>query len=441
MTVARVLPLVFVLLLGLSACTGEAPGAAGKDPAESAAETAAVPAAETPLEASLEVLPGVEVLVRDHAEDLAGKRVGILTNPTGVTRNLQSTIDAVRDMPGVEVVRLFSPEHGLRGQHYAGDKVNENRDPVSGLPVMSLYGATRRPTPEMLEGLDVILYDIQDVGHRTYTFVSSLTYLMEACEKAGVAVWVLDRPDPTGGMHVGGSMIDPDLLSFIGIHEVPQVYGMTPGEWAQMIQAERTPGIDLKVIRMQGWRHGMTFGDTGWIWVPTSQHIPQWTTSYFYGMTGTLGELGKVNVGVGTPNPFELIGAEWLDGQTFAARLNAHGVPGVIFRPLSFSPRYALGTGKMLHGVQIHISDYHLVNPADVLAVLIIELVRIAPERNLFADYLLENGKPSGFLKALGDRAMAEQLAQNEVPDGLLAGRSEKLEAFLERRDRYLLYP
>ncbi len=439
MSLARFLPLVLLLSLGLAACTGESPDATETAPAGTPAEQEA-PSGTAP-GTPPEILPGVEVLVRDHAKDLAGKRVGILTNPTGVTRSLQSTIDAVRGMPGVEVVRLFSPEHGLRGQHFAGDKVNETVDPISGLPVMSLYGATRRPTPEMLEGLDVILYDIQDVGHRTYTFVSSLTYLMEACEAAGVAVWVLDRPDPTGGFHVGGPMIDPDLLSFIGIHEVPQVYGMTPGEWAQMVRAERTPAIDLRVIRMEGWRRGMTFGETGWIWVPTSQHIPQWTTSYFYGMTGTLGELGKVNVGVGTPTPFELIGAEWLDGQTFAERLNAHGVPGVIFRPLSFSPRYALGTGKMLHGVQIHISDYHLVNPADVLAVLIIELVRIAPERNLFAGYLLDNGQPSGFLKALGNRAMAEQLARNEIPEGLSPGGSEELDAFLERRDRYLLYP
>ncbi len=361
MTTARLFPLVFLMLLGLSACTGEAPDGAETASAE---ETEALSVTETSAQESLEILPGVEVLVRDHAEELAGKRVGILTNPTGVTRDLQSTIDAVRGMPGVEVVRLFSPEHGLRGQHYAGDMVNENRDPVSGLPVMSLYGATRRPTPEMLEGLDVILYDIQDVGHRTYTFVSSLTYLMEECEKAGVAVWVLDRPDPTGGHIVGGTMIDEDLLSFIGIHPVPQVYGMTPGEWARMIKAERTPGIELKVIGMEGWRRGMSYGDTGWIWVPTSQHIPQWTTSYFYGMTGTLGELGKVNVGVGTPTPFELIGAEWLDGQALAAALNNHELDGVIFRPLSFSPRYALGTGKMLHGVHIHISDYKTVNPA-----------------------------------------------------------------------------
>ena len=425
----RVLLLAWLIPFGIAGCK-EAPSEA----------PAPLPVEAPPAEAA-EVLPGVEVLVRDFTEELAGKRVGIVTNPTGVTRTLESTIDAVRAMPGVEVVRLFSPEHGLRGQHYAGDKVNETRDPVSGLPVMSLYGATRRPTPEMLEVLDVILYDIQDVGHRTYTFVSTLTYLMEECENASVAVWVLDRPDPMGGKVVAGPMIDIDLLSFIGVHQVPQVYGMTPGEWAQMIRADRTPGIELKVVKMDGWRRGMTFGETGWIWVPTSQHIPQWTTSYVYGMTGTIGELGKVNVGVGTPTPFELIGAEWLDGPLYAERLNGLGLEGVIFRPLSYSPRYALGTGKMLHGVQIHISDYKEVNPADVLAGLITELLRIAPERNLFADYLRENGSPSGFLKALGKRAMAEQLARNEVPEGLTEGRSEKLEAFLERRDRYLLYP
>ena len=388
-----------------------------------------------------EVLPGVEVLVRDHGGELQGKRIGILTNPTGVTRELVSTIDAVRAIPGVEVVRLFSPEHGLRGQHYAGDKVDETVDPVSGLPVMSLYGATRRPTPEMLEGLDAVLYDIQDVGHRTYTFVSSLTYLMEECEKAGVAVWVLDRPEPTGGNMVGGPVIEEDLLSFIGIHPVPQVYGMTPGEWARMIRAERTPGIELKVVKMDGWRRGMTFGETGWIWVPTSQHIPQWTTSYFYAMTGTIGELGTVSVGIGTPTPFELVGAEWLDGQEFARRLNARGLPGVIFRPLSYSPRYALGTGKMLHGVQIHISDFHEINTAHVNAALMAELVQIAPDRNVFAKYLKENGSPAGFLKALGKREMAEKLANNEVPGELVSGQSKELEAFLERRKSYLLYP
>ena len=386
-----------------------------------------------------EVLPGVEVLVRDHARDLEGKRIGILTNPTGVTRTLESTIDVVRALPNAEVVRLFSPEHGLRGQHYAGDKVNENVDPISGLPVESLYGATRKPTPEMLEGLDIVMYDIQDVGHRTYTYVSSLTYLMEACEAAGVAVWVLDRPDPMGGQITGGPMLDDDLQSFIGIHPVPQVYGMTPGEWARMIKAERTPDIELRVIAMDGWQRGMNYGELGWIWIPTSQHIPHWESSYFYAMTGTLGELHALNNGVGTPSPFQLLGAQWLQPIEFAARLNAQELPGVIFRPTSFKPRYAFGTGELLHGVQIHISDIKTVDPTKVLTALMLELMHAAPERKLFDALDNGNGQATMFLKALGDRSLAELLARNKL-DAFETTGNQALESFRERRLKYLIY-
>jgi len=398
---------------------------------------------EAPAETSREqeqVLPGVEVLLRDHATDLLGLRVGILTNPTGVTRELESTIDVVRKLPGVEVVRLFGPEHGVRGQYFAGAKVNETVDAVSGLPVVSLYGATRRPTAAMLEGLDVVLYDIQDVGHRTYTYVSTLTYLMEACAEAGVAVWVLDRPDPLGGRVVGGPMLDPDLVSFIGVHSVPQVYGMTPGEWAQMIRAERVPGIELRVIPLDGWRRGMTYGETGLPWVPPSQHIPHWESSFFYAMTGTIGELRRVNEGVGTPTPFELIGAPWLDGRAFAERMNALALPGVRFRALSYTPRYGTGSGELLQGVQIHVMDYDVVVPPRIGAALMAQLAGIAPEQRIFANYLNEDGSATGFLKALGDRTIAETLAGNRVPESLVTGESEALEAFRARRADYLIY-
>jgi uncharacterized protein YbbC (DUF1343 family) len=390
-------------------------------------------------EAEKEVLPGVEVLARDYAGELQGLRVGILTNPTGVTRQLESTIDVVRELPGVEVVRLFSPEHGLRGQFFAGDKVSDMRDPVSDLPVVSLYGATRKPTAEMLEGLDVVLYDIQDVGHRTYTYVSTLTYLMEACEEAGVAVWVLDRPDPMGGLKVGGPVIDSDLLSFIGIHEVPQVYGMTPGEWARMIQAERTPDVDLRVIPMDGWRRGMDYGDLGWIWIPPSQHIPHWESAYFYAMTGTIGELRRLSEGVGTPAPFQLIGAPWLDGQAFARRLNAADLPGVIFRPTSFKPRYGTGSGELMQGVQIHVRDYDAVDPAGTGLALMAALVEQAPEQDVFADFVKEDGSTTGYLKALGSRELAEELAANRPPV-ISDEQQARLRAFLERREQYLLY-
>lgn len=420
-----------VLSLLLAACS-PAP-----EPAPEPAPKPAEAAAPAP---SREVLPGVEVLLRDHADALAGLRVAILTNPTGVTRRLESTVDAVGALPGVELVRLFGPEHGVRGQHFAGAKVEESRDPVSGLPVFSLYGATRRPTPEMLEGLDVVLYDIQDVGHRTYTYVSTLTYLMEACEQAGVAVWVLDRPDPLGGRVVGGPMLDQDLLSFIGVHPVPQVYGLTPGEWARMIRAERTPGIDLRVIPLDGWRRGMSYGETGLPWVPPSQHIPHWESSFFYAMTGTIGELRRVNEGVGTPTPFELVGAPWLDGPAFARRLNARGLPGVLFRALSYTPRYGTGDGELLQGVQIHVTDYGAVDPPRVGAALMAELAAIAPEQGVFARYLGDDGAATGYLKALGDREIAKALAENRVPEALLGGESEALRAYLERREGYLIY-
>ena len=419
--------IAFALLsLSLAACSPEP-----EPPA--APETAEVPETVT-------VLPGVEVLLRDHAADLAGRRIAILTNPTGVTRRLESTVDVVAALPEVEVVRLFGPEHGVRGQHFAGAKIDETRDPVSGLPVFSLYGATRWPTAAMLEGLDAVLYDIQDVGHRTYTYVSTLTYLMEACEAAGVAVWVLDRPDPLGGRVVGGPMLDPDLVSFIGVHPVPQVYGMTPGEWARMIRAERTPGVDLRVVPLDGWRRGLNVGETGLPWVPPSQHIPHWESSYFYAMTGTLGELRRVNEGVGTPTPFELIGAPWLDGLEFARSLNALELPGVRFRALSYTPRYGTGDGELLQGVQIHVLDFNAVSPPQVGAALMTQLVEFAPEQEIFANYLNADGSATGFLKALGDRAIAEALAENRVPQTLLTGRSEALRAFLARRDGYLIY-
>ncbi len=389
--------------------------------------------------AGAEVLPGVEVLARDHADALAGKRVGILTNPTGVDRQLVSTIDVVRALPDVDVVRLFGPEHGVRGQYFAGDKVAADIDPVSGIPVASLYGATRKPTPEMLEGLDIVLYDIQDVGSRSYTFVSSLTYLMEACAEAGVAVWVLDRPDPLGGRVVGGPMIDDDLLSFIGIHPVPQVYGLTPGEWATMIQAERVPDIDLRVIPMDGWQRGMTYGELGWLWVPPSQHIPRWESSYFYAMTGIIGELRRLNEGVGTPTPFELMGAPWLDSRAFAAAMAERDLAGIAFRPLTYSPRYATGSGETLQGVQLHVTDFSQVDPAAVGLALMAELVEIAPDQNLFANYENEDGSATGFLKALGSRHMAEQLARNHPP-APSAAEQVAFKAYLERRESYLLY-
>lgn len=386
-----------------------------------------------------EVRPGVEVLVDDYAKELRGKRVGILTNATGVDRELNSTIDLIRGLEEVEVVRLFSPEHGIRGIAAAGEKVEDDVDPISGLPVVSLYGATRKPTQAMLEGLDLVLYDIQDIGSRSYTYISTLTYLMEACQKAGVEVWVLDRPEPMGGHRVAGPMIDHDLMSFIGVHHVPQIYGMTPGEWARMIHGERTPSLSLTVIPMDGWRRGMTYGDLGWPWVPPSPHIPHWQACYFYAMTGTLGELGKVSEGVGTPMPFELAGAPWLDANALAAELNAQRIKGVIFRPTSFTPRYGSFEGQVCHGVQIHVTDFERVSPATVSRELMAAINRVAPERGVFADIDL-TASPSLFLKALGDRGLAQALRDGASLKAELPRMEAERDGFIKRRSQYLIY-
>jgi uncharacterized protein YbbC (DUF1343 family) len=388
--------------------------------------------------ASAVIKPGVEVLCDEYAAALAGKRVGILTNPTGVDRALVSTIDRVRALPGVRVVRLFAPEHGLRGAFAAGAQVDENRDPVSGLPIVSLYGASRRPSPAALKDLDVVLYDTQDVGHRTYTFVSSLTYLIDACEKAGVEVWVLDRPEPAGGDKVGGPMLDEANKSFIGVMNVPQEYGLTPGEWARLVQAERTPRLKLRVIPLRGWRRGMTYGELGWLWVPPSEHVPRWETSLFYAMTGTLGELQVVSEGVGTPLPFEQVGAPWLDGVAFEQALNARRLPGVRFRATSFRPRYGTHAGSVCQGVQIHLTDPHACQPARVSAAILQTLATMYRSRHLFAPTRSEGYQM--FLNALGDSAYARALAAGGPFDSVEEKMAAQHERYAQRREKVLIY-
>jgi uncharacterized protein YbbC (DUF1343 family) len=383
-----------------------------------------------------EALPGVEVLLRDHAGELNGKRLGLLTNPTGVDRRLNHTIDLIRAIPGARLARLFAPEHGVRGGYYAGEKVDETKDPISGIPIASLYGRTRRPTPEMLKDLDIVLYDIQDVGNRHYTFISSLAYMMEECEKAGVAVWVLDRPEPMGGNIVGGAMLNAGLITFIGIHTIPEVYGMTPGEFARMYQAEKTPKLDLRVVPLEGWKRGMNYGALGWVWVSPSQHIPRWESCYYYSITGTIGELGRVSEGVGVPLPFELLGAPFVDGVRLAKELNARSLPGVVFRPATFSPRYGRFQGKSCQGVQIHITDYSKVNPPVVATELMAALNRLYADQKIFSN--LSEGNL--FLPALGDPALADHLADGGNPLDHQKRINSELEKFLTRRTKYLLY-
>ena len=306
-----------------------------------------------------QVKPGIEVLRDLNFAPLQGKRVGLITNPTGVDHRLVSTIDILHQAPGVRLVALYGPEHGVRGDVHAGDKVGTTTDPATGITVYSLYGATRKPTLEMLKGIDVLVYDIQDIGCRSFTYISTMGLAMEAAAEAGIEFMVLDRPNPLGGVRIEGNLVEEPFESFVSQFPIPYIYGMTCGELARMLNEEKmlSKQCKLTVVSMEGWRRDMVYTDTGLPWVLSSPHIPQASTSFFYPVSGILGELGIISIGVGYTVPFEVFAAKWIDAPKLARALNAYNLPGVIFRPIYFKPFYSVAKGKNVQGVQVHLTD------------------------------------------------------------------------------------
>ena len=317
-----------------------------------------------------QVVPGIEVLEQDGFRVLKGKRVGLVTNPSGVSRDLRSTIDILFDAPEVNLVALYGPEHGVRGDAWAGDHVDGGKDPKTGLPVFSLYGPTREPTPEMLKGIDVMVYDIQDVGTRCYTFISTLGLVMRACAKEGIEVVVLDRPNPLGGRKVEGTYVREGFFSFVSQYPIPFVYGLTPGEVAIMINEEgmnrgqkgdlEPLKCKLKVVPMRGWHRWMRYTDTGLPWVLPSPNIPSPRSALCYPASGIAGEFGHLQIGVGYTIPFETFAAEWIDADALKARLDSYRIPGTVFRTIHYKPIAGSKQGKTVHGVQFFFTDWEL---------------------------------------------------------------------------------
>ena len=309
-----------------------------------------------------QVTTGLEHLIEMNFEPIKGKRVGLITNATGVDATLRSTIDILHESPEVDLVALYGPEHGVRGDYAAGDKVESYTDPSTGIPVFSLYGATRKPNPEMLNQVEVLVYDIQDIGVRSYTYISTMGLAMEAAAELDIPFVVLDRPNPLGGLKVEGALVEEEFKSFVSAFPIPYVYGLTPGEIAKMIASEQWMNthkpVQLEVIEMKGWERAMTFEDTGLPWVPTSPHIPHPYSSYYYVTSGIMGELGIFSEGVGYTLPFQVFASEWIDEQRLSDAMNALDIPGVYFRPIVFKPFYGRDQSKTLHGVQIHIYDF-----------------------------------------------------------------------------------
>ena len=263
----------------------------------------------------IKIKTGIEVLKEQNFKCLEGKRVGLITNPTGVDNQMKSTIDILHEAPNVNLVALYGPEHGVRGDVHAGDHVTDITDATTGLPVYSLYGKTRKATPEMLKDVDVLVYDIQDNGCRSFTYISTMGLAMEAAAENGKEFIVLDRPNPLGGLKVEGNLVEDDCVSFVSQFKIPYVYGLTCGELALMLNAEKMleggKQCKLHVVKMKGWKRKMDYVQTGLQWVPSSPHIPHTHSSFFYPVSGILGELGYMSIGVGYTIPFQMFAAPW----------------------------------------------------------------------------------------------------------------------------------
>lgn len=333
------------------------------------------------------VKTGIEVLIEQDFAPLAGKRVGLITNPTGVDSQLRSTIDILHEARNVNLVALFAPEHGVRGNVYAGDKVNSSTDSKTGIPVHSLYGKSRKPTAAMLKGIDVLVYDIQDIGCRSYTFISTMGLAMQAAAEQGIEFMVLDRPNPLGGYRVEGCPVEDGFTSFVSQYAIPYIYGLTCGELAQLLNDELMIGpqaCKLTVVAMKGWSRDMDYDETGLPWVLPSPHIPEPISAYYYPLSGIAGELGTISIGVGYTMPFQLFAAEWIDAEQLAQRLNSLNLPGLAFRPIHYTPFYAMGKGTRLQGVQVHITDRDRATLSEVQFYVIQELASLYPQHKVF---------------------------------------------------------
>lgn len=386
------------------------------------------------------VRTGLEVLRDRGFAPLKGKRIGLITNPTGIDSDLRATVDILAKAPGVKLVALFGPEHGVRGDASAGAQVAGGRDADTGLPVYSLYGKTRKPTVEMLRGLDVLVYDIQDIGARSYTYISTLGYAMEAAAENHLPLYVLDRPNPLGGERIEGNIPSAAFRSFVGRYPIPYVYSLTVGELARMINGEgwlpEGAKCDLTVIPMEGWLRDMTWAETGLPWVLTSPHIPRPETSLYYVATGIVGELSAVNIGVGYTLPFELAGAPGVSPSRLAAELNRRKLPGVAFRPLSWTPFYGAQKGENCGGVQLYFTDHARVDLARLNFEIMDAVRRVAPSTRFFAN----SEQARMFDLVCGSDQARKQFEAGKSASQIWSAWNADSASFRERRKRYLVY-
>ena len=390
--------------------------------------------------ASQNIKTGLEVLKASNFKILEGKRVGLITNPTGFDNNLKSTIDVLHEAKNVKLVALFGPEHGVRGDVHAGDKVENMTDSKTGLPVFSLYGKTRKATPEMLKDIDVLVYDIQDIGSRSFTYISTMGLAMEAAAENNIEFIVLDRPNPLGGEKIEGNLTEDGFISFVSQFKIPYIYGLTCGELAVMLNEENMLGkkCKLSVVEMEGWKRCMTFDETGLQWVPTSPHIPQPISAIAYPISGILGELGYMSIGVGYTIPFQMFAAEWVEAEKLAERLNSYELPGLIFRPLHLKPFYAVGVGKNLQGVQVHVMNYKNAALSDVQFWVMQAVAELWPEKAVFAN--ASEGRYRMFDQVSGSDQIRLRFSKRHKFEDIKEYWYKDVESFRKLSQKYYLY-
>lgn len=376
---------------------------------------------------SAHTMTGIDVLEQAGFAPLKGKKVGLITNQTGVDSQGRRTIDVLAHAPDVKLVALFSPEHGIEGR--LDEAVPSGKDESTNLPIYSLYGATQRPRPEMLRGIDALVFDMQDAGVRFYTFTTTMAYAMEEAAKLNIAFYVLDRPDPLGGGRIEGPVLDASKLSFTGYFPMPVIYGMTMGELAKMFNGENKIGADLHVIAMKNWRRNELYAATGLRWIPPSPNLRTLNETPLYPGIEIL-QAGGVSVGRGTGTPFEVVGAPWIGADEFAMDLNRRHLPGVEIIPTRFTPTDIPYKGEGCGGIALHVSDPAAFDPMLTGFEIASSLWKLYPSR-----FAIDK-----MIQLVGSARAVERLKQGRAPRDILMEEAASVDAFRSQRAKYLLY-
>lgn len=385
---------------------------------------------------NVEVRTGADGLAASYDKLLRGRRFGLLTNPTGINSRYRSTIDLCRELAGSDLAAFFACEHGLRGEKQAGVRFEDAIDPVYGLPVYSLYGTRRKPTAEMLAGLDAVVFDIQDLGIRFYTYLSTLVYTMQACAEQGVALIVLDRPNPLGGYRIEGGLLQDGFHSMVGAWPIPVATGLTIGEFARMVNAELPTACELHIVPLQGWKRQMEFPDTGLPWVMPSPNMPTMDTVRVYA-GNCLFEGTNVSEGRGTTKPFEMVGAPWVRHEELCGVMNGLGLPGVHYHPVTFTPTFQKHAGELCNGVMTYVTDSSVFRSAESGLYLLHYIAQLHP------DQLAWRGEEDGhtFLDILsGSDVVRRTIREPGSVQAILDSWEQDQAEWSKRREPYLLY-